>query len=88
MVFRGYIGLLLWTASIRGRAEKKRRDRTDFLRCSTRLYVVVMLDLWDVRCLRVLSTDRDGGGIWVWPIGDTSFRIQEQLERVFSFLSG
>ena len=88
MVFRGYIGLLLWTASIRERAEKKRRDRTDFLRCSTRLYIVVMLDLWDVRCLRVLSTDRDGGGIRVWPIGNTSFRIQEQLERVFSFLSG
>ena len=75
MVFREYIGLLLWTANIRERAEKRRRDHTDFPRCSTRLYVVVMLDLWEVRCLQVLNTDRDGGGIRVWPIGSTSFRM-------------
>jgi hypothetical protein len=28
---------------------------------STRLYVVVMFDLWEVHCLRVVHTDRDGG---------------------------
>ena len=34
-----------------------------FLGCKTRLYVVVMFDIWEVRCLYVLHTDRDGGGI-------------------------
>ena len=73
MVFRGCVGLLLWTASIRERAEKKRRDHTDFPR-NTMLYVVVMFDLWEVRCLQVSPTERDGGGTRAWPIGGASFR--------------
>jgi hypothetical protein len=28
---------------------------------SAGLYVVVMFDLWEVHCLRVMHTDRDGG---------------------------
>ena len=47
-----------------------------------------MFDLWQVRCLQGLHSDRDGGEIRAWLIGGTSFCTWEQLERVFSFVSG
>ena len=89
MVFRGYIGRVYFYRQQVSEKEPRRSAETIliFLGRYTRPYVVVMFDLWQVRCLQGLHSDRDGGEIRAWLIGGTSFCTWEQLERVFSFVS-
>ena len=65
MVFRRYIGRVYFYGEQVSEKEPRRSAETIliFLGRNTRLYVVVMFDIWEVRCLYVLHTDRDGGGI-------------------------
>jgi hypothetical protein len=73
----------------KSREEAEGSYRFSHLGCSARLYVVVMFDLWEVHCLRVMHTNRDGGWFGAGLIFGVHFPRSErrQAEDVFSFVS-